>query len=186
MEFLDLYSESRQKSGKIIQRSQKVPKGSYRLVIHVCVFDPNGKMLIQKRSQSKKLWPGMWDVSVAGGVKHGENARQAAIRECQEEIGADLNDLIKGQPDFSLSFSEGFDDFFLVTLAGRPESLAAQKSEVDSLCWASKEEIMEMIQSSTFIPYQFSLIDLIFALNKDHSIYQLNSQSCEFENSESV
>lgn len=38
----------------------------------------------------------MWDVSVAGGVKAGENARQAAIRECQEEIGADLNDLIKG------------------------------------------------------------------------------------------
>ena len=41
-------------------------------------------------AQSKKLWPGLWDVGVGGHVDAGEFGYQAIIREATEELGLQL------------------------------------------------------------------------------------------------
>jgi len=56
-------------------------------VVHVLVFDPGGRLLLQKRSLSKDVAPGMWDTSVGGHVGIGEELPLAAVREMQEELG---------------------------------------------------------------------------------------------------
>ena len=55
MELFDLYTRDRVKTGRTMVRGDKVPEGLYRLVVHVCIFDPEGRMLIQQRQPFKRL-----------------------------------------------------------------------------------------------------------------------------------
>ena len=95
MELVDLYDENRVPLGLTAERH--CPKGAneYRMVVHVCLFDSRGRLLIQKRTAEKRVWPCRWDVSVGGGVDAGETSRQGAEREFREELGCplDLTDL---------------------------------------------------------------------------------------------
>jgi len=56
-------------------------------VVHVLVFDRKGRLLLQKRSQNKDIAPGKWDTSVGGHVSPGEDIKDAARREMEEELG---------------------------------------------------------------------------------------------------
>ncbi|PLX79192.1 MAG: NUDIX hydrolase [Desulfuromonas sp.] len=56
-------------------------------VAHVLVFSRRGDLLLQKRAASKDIQPGKWDTSVGGHLDPGEDYRQAAVREMQEELG---------------------------------------------------------------------------------------------------
>ena len=56
-------------------------------VVHVLVFDSEGRLLLQKRSMAKDVAPGKWDTSVGGHVNPGELMERAASREMKEELG---------------------------------------------------------------------------------------------------
>jgi len=56
-------------------------------VVHVLVFDADNRLLLQKRSQNKKIAPGRWDTSVGGHVDCGETIETAMLREMEEELG---------------------------------------------------------------------------------------------------
>ena len=43
------------------------------MVVHVCIFNSKGEMLIQKRADDIVRWPGYWDVSVGGGASAGDD-----------------------------------------------------------------------------------------------------------------
>lgn len=53
----------------------------------------NGKVLLQRRSSNKLLWPGAWDVSYTSHVYPGETYQQAAARKAAQELGARVPDL---------------------------------------------------------------------------------------------
>lgn len=55
--------------------------------VSVLVFNPEGKVFIQKRSPKKDLFPSLWECSMSGHVKKGETAKDAALRELDEELG---------------------------------------------------------------------------------------------------
>ena len=56
-------------------------------VVHVLVFNPEGRLLLQKRSLRKDVAPGKWDTSVGGHVGVGEELSLSARREMEEELG---------------------------------------------------------------------------------------------------
>ena len=56
-------------------------------VIHLHVFDPEGRLFLQKRAMSKDIQPGRWDTSVGGHVDPGESVEEALARETIEETG---------------------------------------------------------------------------------------------------
>lgn len=56
-------------------------------VVHVLVFDEEGRLLLQKRSLDKDVAPGRWDTSVGGHVGVGEELSLSARREMGEELG---------------------------------------------------------------------------------------------------
>ena len=56
-------------------------------VVHVLVFDPDSRLLLQKRALTKDVAPGMWDTSVGGHVGVGEALTLSAAREMEEELG---------------------------------------------------------------------------------------------------
>lgn len=161
MELVDLYDENRVPLGRTAERYGPKGPGEYRVVVHVCVFDRGGRLLIQRRTEQKVLWPGLWDVSSAGGVDAGETSRQGAEREFREELGCPL-DLTGVRPAMTVNFPEGFDDFYLVTRDLDLSALTLQKEEVSAVRWASLEEVLAMQADGRFIPYPQSFLRFLF------------------------
>ena len=87
MELWDLYTYDRQRTGHTMLRGGDQPEGLFRLVVHVCIFNGNGEMLLQQRQLFKKGWPNLWDITVGGSALSGEDSRTAARRELYEELG---------------------------------------------------------------------------------------------------
>ena len=54
MELLDLYDVNRKPLGITMERGGVQPKGTFRLVVHVCIFSADGKMLCQRRVSGKR------------------------------------------------------------------------------------------------------------------------------------
>ena len=161
MEYFDLYTADREKTERIMARGDPTPAGYYRLVVHVCIFDSQGRMLIQQRQPFKRGWSNLWDITVGGCAVSGDTSRAAAERETREELGLSI-DLSGIRPTLTIHWENGFDDYYVLTRDVDPESLHLQYEEVQAVRWAGREEILQMIDDGKFIPYEKSLIELLF------------------------
>lgn len=161
MEIWDLYDKDRIKTGETMVRGSQFKENTYHLVVHVCIFNLEGKMLIQQRQPFKDGWPNMWDITVGGSAVSGDTSQLAAEREVYEEIGYKLS-LDGIRPSLTINFDKGFDDIYLIQKDIDISKLKLQYEEVQSVKWASREEILSMIDEEIFIPYHKSLIDLLF------------------------
>ena len=161
MELVDLYDENRIPLGKTAERHAVKGPGEYRMVVHVCLFDSRGRLLIQKRTMEKHIWPGLWDVSVGGGVDAGETSRQGAEREFREELGYPL-DLGGLRPSLTVNFGGGFDDFFIVRRDLDTAAFRLQAEEVADIRWVTLPELLAMVDSGEFIPYPKSFLNFLF------------------------
>ncbi|OUO51678.1 NTP pyrophosphohydrolase [Parabacteroides sp. An277] len=78
-------------AGNIIGRAtrRECHNGSKRLhpVVHLHIYNKEGDLLLQKRSQTKDIQPGKWDTAVGGHVDYGESIEEALRREAREELG---------------------------------------------------------------------------------------------------
>lgn len=165
MEQIDLYDENRILLGRQMDRSQATPSGSYRLVVHVALFNPAGELLIQRRSPAKQLCPGLWDLTAAGGVMAGESSRQAAERETAEELGYALN--LGGQrAALTVNFDEGFDDFFVAVREVELSALCLQTEEVAEVRWVSLDQAETLLKRGEFIAYPPGFLSLLWGLRK--------------------
>ena len=161
MEYWDLYDEHRNLTGKTIVRGEPIPLGFYHLVVHVCIFNTKGEMLIQQRQPFKKGWSNMWDLTVGGSAQAGDTSRKAAEREVFEELGLKIS-LDHERPVLTIPFRVGYDDMYILEADLDRKNLNLQYEEVQQVKWATKDEILKMISDETFIPYHRSLIDLLF------------------------
>lgn len=62
-------------------------------VVHLHVFDREGRLYLQKRSMKKDIAPGLWDTSIGGHVDYGETLDVAVRREAWEELGVRREEL---------------------------------------------------------------------------------------------
>ena len=171
-ERIDLYNVGRERTGLTAVRGEKLPEGTYRMVVHVCIFNSKGEMLIQKRADGIVRWPGMWDVSVGGGASAGDDSQSAAQRETAEELGLDI-DFSEKRPVITVNFSDGFDDFYTVQQDISLDVLQLQKEEVADARWATREEIESMIGKGIFIPYQKDLLGYLFFAREGRGTWNL-------------
>lgn len=56
-------------------------------VVHLHLFDKEGRLYLQRRPDWKDIQPGKWDTAVGGHVDFGETVEEALLREVREEIG---------------------------------------------------------------------------------------------------
>lgn len=162
MEKWDLYTKDRQRTGLFHERGTPMAKGYYRLVVHVCVFNRRGELLIQKRHPEKGVWPGFWDLSAGGSAIAGDTSASAASRELYEELGIE-HSFEAENAIFTVHFDEGFDDYYLMYSEADPATLRLQAEEVTEVRFATKSEVMALLDRGEFIPYQRPLLELLFA-----------------------
>jgi isopentenyldiphosphate isomerase len=55
--------------------------------VYILVFNRDGALFVHRRTDSKDVYPGHWDVAIGGVVAAGESYDQAAVRELAEEVG---------------------------------------------------------------------------------------------------
>lgn len=130
-------------------------------MVHVCLFNKAGQLLIQRRTACKRIWPGKWDVTVGGGVDAGETSRQGAEREVREELGLDL-DLTGVRPSVTVNFHGGFDDFFLLEREVDISALRLQEEEVAEVRWVDCPTVEAMVDRGEFIDYPKSFLRFLF------------------------
>ncbi|HAA13705.1 MAG TPA: NUDIX hydrolase [Cytophagales bacterium] len=170
MEEWDVYDRHRVKTGKVVPRGSALRPDEFHLVVHVCFINAQNQMLIQQRQPFKEGWPNRWDVTVGGSAQAGEDSPLAAERELHEEIGYSV-DFSQYRPIFTIHFTNGFDDYYLVNAEVDLVQLRLQPSEVKQVKWADKEEIMGLIRRQEFIPYHRSVIELIFDMAQGRGAY---------------
>ncbi|XHU88751.1 NUDIX domain-containing protein [Lysinibacillus fusiformis] len=172
VELWDVYDINRIKTKRIWVRGEQPRPDDWHLVIHVCIFNSSGEMLIQQRQPFKEGWPNMWDLTVGGSAIAGDTSQIAAQRELYEEIGLQL-DLQQIRPHLTINFENGFDDIYLIEENVQLHKLTLQYEEVQNVKWASKQEILTMIKNGEFIPYYESLIQLLFDSRKQRGSIRL-------------
>jgi len=62
----------------------------------VFVFRADGRLLVQRRTMTKDIWPGWYDLAAGGVVLAGEEYEASARREAYEELGVDGAELRGG------------------------------------------------------------------------------------------
>ena len=170
MELWDTYNADRERIGKMV-RGAAIEEGTYHLVIHVCIFDSTGRMLIQQRQKDKQGFPNYWDITVGGSAVAGEDAQTAASRELNEELGICV-DFTGVRPNLTVNFGSGFDDIFLVEKDVELSELVFQPEEVQNARWATRDEIKQMIADDVFIPYYPSFIDFVFDSRAHYGLHK--------------
>lgn len=73
-----------------IWEAHKTP-GVLHRAISVVLFNDQGEMLLQQRSQHKPLWPMFWSNTFCTHPYDGENYIECAVRRGKEELGLKLN-----------------------------------------------------------------------------------------------
>ena len=140
-ELIDILTPEGKSTGKTALKSEAHKNGWFHATVHIWLFTSDEKILLQKRALTKKVFPGLWDISVAGHIAAGEEVLTSAKREVFEEIGLQLEekDLIKiGTRIHQVSHANGIQDnehhhVFIARLKTHLSELTIQKEEVDEI-----------------------------------------------------
>jgi len=160
-EEMDIYDSDRIKIGRTHKRGEKRGSDENVLVVMVLIFNGNGEMLIQQRLPDASWKPNMWTMTAGGGVTAGETSSAAAGRELYEELGIKM-DFTCVRPNFSMTSTNAFIDYFLVRDDIDLTTLNVPNDEVAAAKWASKKEMLAMIDRGQCIPYRKSFLEFCF------------------------
>lgn len=153
-EFWDIYTKHGKKKNKVIKRGSAMVRGEYHLVSEGWIRIDLEHYLIQKRSNKKKLFGGMWYCSVGGSVLAGEEPLDGLIRETKEEIGIDISN---SKIRLKRIIVEGFGIFYiyLIDKKLKLEDLVLQEEEVSDAKIVTVDEIFEMIKNKKMIELDY-------------------------------
>jgi isopentenyldiphosphate isomerase len=76
-------------------------QGLIHRACYILVFNAQGQLFLQKRTDTKDLYPSCWDIAAGGVVLAGESYELSAERELQEELGVEVE-----------NFKHLFDQYF--------------------------------------------------------------------------
>ena len=175
-ELIDIITQEGKPTGKTALKSEAHKNGWFHATVHIWLFTKDKKILLQKRAITKKVFPGLWDISVAGHVGAGEAILTAAKREIFEEIGLHIEEknLIKiGTRIHQVSHPNGIRDnehhhVFITELKTPVSKLTMQPEEVAGLkLWNLKvlkeTKNLENILLPRFHEYYVTVYDKIIS-----------------------
>ncbi|MBN1234118.1 MAG: NUDIX domain-containing protein [Candidatus Coatesbacteria bacterium] len=159
-EFLDIIGDN----GKIIGQASRdqVHRNPNLLhpAVHMHIYNSNGEILLQKRSDSKDMFPGKWDTAVGGHVISGELPDNAILREAKEELG--LEDIIPERYMIYRYQDDTQSELMHVYLINLDREYKPDDNEISEIAFFKYEEILELKKTEEITPTAFIELSHIF------------------------
>lgn len=174
-ELIDVLDENGDKLGIVATRSEVHRKGLWHKGVVVVLIDGNNNILLQQRSEKVEAFKNMWDASASGHVSAGQDSKEAAIRELDEEISfKTTQDKLKLLIQYkeNIPVREGyienlFFDCYIIRLKRiNLEELKAQESEVSQMKLFSPSELKKLINDGKTYPRSKLYNELLKELEK--------------------
>ena len=149
MEEVILVDTHDQEIGRM-EKLQAHQKGCLHRAISVCLFDKQGRWLLQRRALSKYNSPGLWSNSSCSHPRPGETTQEAALRRLFEELG------VRCPLTFSTSFiykqdvgdgliEHEFDHLFIGHYDG---PFSPNPDEVMEVAWWESDTVKKCLQET--------------------------------------
>lgn len=165
MELWDILNQNGKRTGRVIARGNvQLKSGEYHLVVHIWPVNDYGSLLIQKRSKTKRLMPGVW-AATGGAAITGESSFEAASRELYEELG------IRATRE-TLKFvrrmkrQNSFVDIWTINVNVTVPQLKLQKSEVAEARWVNAATLMSMVRDGNYHNYGRDYFEHVLACSE--------------------
>lgn len=116
----------------------------------IFIFDDQNRLLIHKRSNSKKLWPLYWSNSCCSHPRQGENIEEAAHRRLKEELGIETPLKILFKFQYSANYKNvGSEREMCSVLIGKTNSqISPNKNEIAEWRFADIDELNNDMNSN--------------------------------------
>jgi len=154
-EFWDIYDRDRRLTGRTLRRGDAMTREEYHLVVRVWIRSGDGRWLISRRAP-EKTFPGQWE-STIGSALAGETSLEAALREAKEELGVCLVPE-KGRLVQSVRRDDSdrpdFLDIWVFEHDCSLTDVTLQPGETTAAQWVTGEEILQMMTSGVFVPFE--------------------------------
>jgi len=175
-EFLILVDENDNPIGTEEKVKCHLPNGKLHRAFTVLLFDRNHRLLLTRRSETKMLWPGDWDGTVASHPRKTETYVSSAERRLPEEIGASckLDYLFKFE--YHVPYKDiGSENEICGTLIGIVSDdfqMKLVEDEISEIKWISENELFSDIMKNpeTYCPWM--LLALYFLKESDKEMIQ--------------
>lgn len=140
-------------------------------------FNSNNELLLTKRADTKKVWPGVWSASFCGHPMPGESMQDAISRRAGFELGLQkLDQITEIIPDYRYKtppykgiIENEFCPVFMASLSQQP---APNPDEVGDYRWIKLAELLELIKKSPE-DYSYWLKDELKILAKTKQVQHL-------------
>lgn len=117
---------------------------------YILVFNSIGELFVQKRTMSKDIYPGYYDVAAGGVVLYGESYDESAGRELEEELGIRNAELA---PHFTFFYNEGRNRVWgRVYSCTHDGELTLQAEEIESGFFALPQVVLALSEQEPFTP----------------------------------
>jgi len=161
-EWVDIVDEDNEVVAQASRQQMRAEVLRHRAT-YIVVHDGMGKILVQRRTQTKDFHPGFLDATAGGVVQSGENVLDSARREAEEELG------IAGVP-FAEHGMFYFEDDHCRVWGGLFSCVshgpfALQVEEVDDVSWMTPEEITA--RCDEFTPDSLKALSLWITRNNE-------------------
>lgn len=165
-EYLILVDKNDNPTGTEEKVKCHLPDGKLHRAFTILLFNKDGKLLLTRRSQSKMLWPGYWDGTVASHPRQSETYVSSAERRLPEEIGISckLDYLFKFE--YHVPYKNiGSENEICGTLIGIVEDhtkIKLVKEEIDAIKWVSVDELLDDLKKTPEAYCPWMILALFF------------------------
>jgi isopentenyl-diphosphate delta-isomerase len=166
MEYLILVDKDDNPIGTEEKVTCHLPQGKLHRAFTILLFNTEGNLLLTRRSQSKMLWPGYWDGTVASHPRQTETYVSSAERRLPEEIGISCNLDYLFKFEYHVPYKNiGSENEICGTLIGivrDPSKIKLVKEEINAIKWVSFDEVLEDIKRSPQVYCPWMILALYF------------------------
>lgn len=174
-ELIDICDENNNLTGVQKLRSKAHEKGLWHRIINICIYNSKGEILLQLRAKDKLIYPDMWDISVSGHIRAGEEPIATALREAGEETGLNAKEedlhFFKIRTEQFKNENVNNKEFiyiYLLKYDGDIANLKIQKEELQEIRFVPIAKIKEELKSGSikFAPHGAYWEDVIGEVKK--------------------
>ena len=165
-EYVILVDENDNPVGKEEKVKCHLPNGKLHRAFTALIYNKEGKLLLTRRSDSKMLWPGYWDGTVASHPRESETYESSAERRIPEEIGITCEMNYVNKFEYHVPYKDiGSENEVCGTLLGVMNNFDESsliKDEISEIKWIAPDELKIELENNRDVYCPWMVIALYY------------------------